>query len=93
MTIYRERPWLIEARQVKGDLREYQEVAEQFGCDVVTDGTPAGTYIVIPYELGGTSMAKDGDYIIRDRKGRVYTCPPDVFEDRYEPVEGDDELP
>lgn len=90
MTIYRERPFLIEARQVKGNLRDYQEIAEWFGCEVVTDGTAAGTYIDIPYRLGGRSMAKDGDYIIRNDEGKVYTCPPDVFEKRYEPVEGDE---
>lgn len=35
----------------------------------------------------GTTMAKRGDWIIRQTTGEVYPCAPDIFAASYEPVE------
>lgn len=34
----------------------------------------------------GLEMVNVGDWLLKDRTGRVYICPPDLFEREYEPV-------
>lgn len=36
--------------------------------------------------LGGTAIANEGDYIIKDVKGELSTCKPDIFKAIYEKV-------
>ena len=40
--------------------------------------------------LEGTMKANKGDWIIKGVKGELYPCKPDVFEETYEKVDGDD---
>ena len=40
--------------------------------------------------LEGTHRADIGDWIIKGIKGELYPCKPDIFEQTYEKVEGDE---
>lgn len=39
--------------------------------------------------LEGRMLGNGGDYIIKGVQGELYPCKPDIFEQTYEPVNGD----
>ena len=41
--------------------------------------------------LEGEHLASIGDYIIKGVKGEFYPCKPDIFEQTYEELKGDEE--
>jgi len=41
------------------------------------------------YTLEGVHTVTPGDWIITGVKGEHYSCKPDIFEMKYEPIEGE----
>ena len=88
---YRKKPVVIDAVQVTDDW---------FDGDHPNPLHPVGTeerpIIINPlarevaiYTLEGVMIARVGDWIITGVQGEKYPCKPDIFEQTYEPVEGD----
>ena len=73
---FRVRPREVEA--VRVNLDNQAEVAEWCGGLCINDG-------VLVRTIEGQMVAGPGDFVVRDSGGH-YTCPPDVFRDKFELV-------
>ncbi len=82
MAKYRKKPVVIEAVQWVGD---------NFGelTDFMHDAYGVDDKKIIITTLEGTMTADIGDWIIKGVQGEFYPCKPDIFEQTYERVEGD----
>ena len=66
--------WIVEA--IRGGVVHFENI-----------GTPDVKCLIDTLE--GVHTASLGDYIIRGIKGELDPCKPDIFEETYEPVEGE----
>lgn len=92
--LYRKKPVVIEAVQLKSD--NFNEVEDFIGIghdeyrhynnevDFLNHKNPCGLHIKT---LEGLMLANIGDYIIKGVQGEIYPCKPDIFEATYEAVE------
>lgn len=94
---YRKKPVVIEAVQFLGFSEKNGQVVlserpawlvEQFGKDIVFFDEENTLTIKT---LEGNHTASIGDYIIKGVKGELYPCKPDIFEQTYDPEEGENE--
>lgn len=65
--------WVFDAYE-NGDIDEYIDYDDE-----------SDSYLEID-TFEGTQIARHGDYIIKDVKGEIYPCKPDIFEATYEEV-------
>lgn len=92
---YRTKPSEIEAVQWTGsNLKEIKDFAGQSLVCAILDpewnpgeGQPHVVSIVIR-TLEGNLQVSEGDYIVKGLIGEFYPCKPDIFEMKYEPVNG-----
>ncbi len=84
MEKFRQKPVVIEAVQIKPSTFDDHHPNPEHVCGVRYD--PIKRCAVIE-TLEGTMRAAMGDWIIRDVKGELYPCKPDIFEATYEPAE------
>ena len=99
MTMYRKKPVVVEARQLKGTANDHDvylwvESNTQGSFDPLDDDLPGSGVSIDPATgffliatLEGVMQAKPGDYIIRGVQGEFYPCKPDIFEATYEVAE------
>ena len=98
--LYRNRPAVIEARQVDDNLDNYLSIylwAEsntQGSFDPFGDEIPGSGVLIDPSDgsfmiatLEGAMRARRGDWIIRGVAGEFYVCSDDIFRATYVPVE------
>ncbi|MDR1209306.1 MAG: hypothetical protein LBK41_03175 [Clostridiales bacterium] len=78
---YRKKSSIIEA--VRYDKANPDE-ALKFVPSVAAFSAPDGTLCILSFR--GSMECSDGDYIIRDIKGKYYPCKPDIFAQTYEPI-------
>lgn len=87
MKKFRKKPVVIEAIQWTGenivDVAEFMHSCSGFHINKFTK-------TVIIETLEGTMSASKDDYIIKGVKGEFYPCKPDIFEQTYETVSGDE---
>ncbi|MBY6278480.1 hypothetical protein [Symbiobacterium thermophilum] len=72
---------VVEAEQVTH--RNIYRLAKRYGGRHLRFG--GQEYIVLSTDEG-LEKVNIGDWILKERKGRVYICPPDLFEREYQPV-------
>jgi hypothetical protein len=82
MAKFRKKPVVIEAVHWLGLIECLQEIA-RLDTDKKTKVVDGGAAIEIE-TLEGTMTAMIGDWIIRDVKGELYPCKPDIFEATYD---------
>ena len=87
MKKFRKKPVVIEAIQWTGenivDVTEFMHSCSGFNINKFTK-------TVIIETLEGTMSASKDDYIIKGVQGEFYPCKPDIFEQTYETVSGDE---
>lgn len=87
MKKFRKKPVVIEAIQWTGenivDVAEFMHSCSGFNINKFTK-------TVIIETLEGTMSASKDDYIIKGVQGEFYPCKPDIFEQTYETVFGDE---
>lgn len=87
MKKFRKKPVVIEAIQWTGenivDVAEFMHSCSGFNINKFTK-------TVIIETLEGTMSASKDDYIIKGVKGEFYPCKPDIFEQTYETISGDE---
>lgn len=90
MKRYRKKPVVIEAVQWDGYKLEgvYPITFFQQQCNWHYGQAPrdGDKYELVIETLEGEMCAEPGDYIIKDIKGEIYPCKPDIFEASYEEV-------
>ena len=74
---------LVEIEAIKWTGKNIKEVEEFMGENPMTD---IG-YLLIK-TLEGDMLCSKGDYIIKGLRGEFYPCKPDIFEMKYEKMEG-----
>lgn len=91
---YRTKPCEIEAVQWDGtnvpEVEQFVGQAVQWCHDCVMrygSSNPYAGYILQINTPEGVMRVDVGDYIIRGLKGEYYSCKPDVFQKKYEPLE------
>lgn len=92
---YRKKPVVIEAFKMGIDPRPDWFQDKVSSGEIIThvvEGSQsnnpfdkAKTYCAIQ-TLEGTMRGDYGDYIIKDIKGEIYPCKPDIFESTYEEI-------
>lgn len=84
---FRKKPVVIEAVQHFADMGRHTAVIPHWLIQACTTGVviARGTETYIK-TLEGDMHVQDGDWIIRDVKGELYPCKPDIFEATYEPA-------
>ena len=93
---YRKKPVVIDAIQWNGKNHR-----EMFDFLTNYDMSTLGENFYIDHDkieggliiktLEGEHLASIGDYIIKGVKGEFYPCKPDIFEQTYEELKGDEE--
>ena len=89
MAKYRKKPVVIEAVQWIGGPHCQAQIRSLY-----TENNKVAFLGCPPHEvrietLEGTMKADFGDWIIKGVQGELYLCKPDIFEQTYEPVEGE----
>lgn len=82
MAMYRKKPVVIEARQLRPDI--VTNIATWCGGATRGVSLPREQWAVDIETLEGTMRAEMGDWIIKGVKGEFYPCKPDIFEATYE---------
>ena len=90
---YRKKPVVIEAFQMTGEHRlnnsewpEWLHRAWQLPVKEVGSFFCSADGGIFIQTLGGTHTVSWDDWIIKNIKGELYPCKPDIFEATYEPV-------
>ena len=87
---YRKKPVVIEAMQFDGTEDSFEDVAEWMASHGESLGATLGEVACLHiFTLEGEMRADPGDWIIRGVQGEFYPCKPDIFDETYEPVEGE----
>lgn len=86
MGMYRKKPVVIEAEQLRWDnwdrIVEFVGIPENgHGLD---DDMPNLKMII--HTLEGDHLARENDWIIKGVNGEFYPCKPDIFDKTYEAV-------
>ena len=83
---YKTKPVVIEAIQWLGTKQSFDEIIAM--GNVKWRAGVMGTDSFFIETLEGEHIASKGDYIIRGLKGEYYPCKPDIFEMKYEKIQG-----
>lgn len=94
MTLYRRRPVLVEAWQwLPYGEQEFPETVEErpeWIEEALERWPEVGGIIIYEHEpISIIASAGPGDWILKDAKGELSTCKPEIFEEIYEKWEGD----
>lgn len=88
---YHKKPVVVEAVQLRWDT--WDEMCTFAGVGKLTDGKPEGATreggriaLNIPTSEG-LVVAEQDDWVIKDEKGELDSCKPDIFGATYEKVE------
>lgn len=84
---YRKKPVVIEAVQWDGENPAQVVVLAKDNIRLIEWNEDNSLTIKT---LEGGMKADIGDFIIKGVKGELYPCKPDIFEQTYEPVEGEE---
>lgn len=92
MPMFKKKPVVIEAKQLTAE--NYKQVAAWAEAEVppvpTWDGKPVRDLISIHiYTLEGVMTAQLDDWIIQGVQGEFYPCKPDIFEQTYEALDGE----
>ena len=80
---FRKKPVVIEAIHWNGKNREeIHDFIDGFSGNNGADG-------ILIRTLEGDLIASVGDWVIRGVAGEFYPCKPDIFNETYEPVQGE----
>lgn len=95
MKLYRKKPVTIEAVQFNGlnptEIKNF--VGENCEVEIYdNEVTPPIAHIII-HTLEGDMKVSKGDYVIKGVKGEFYPCKPDIFQQTYESVGTQQEVP
>lgn len=93
MPRFRKKPITIEARQILDDMAVVDNISRWItthGGKVSWPFVPDSDHVLSIETMEGEMVAGLGDWIIRGVAGEFYPCKPDIFEQTYEPVGGDD---
>ena len=88
---YRKKSVVVEAFRWTGGPDQTEN--PKWICDAIKKGTvrfrDQGTIncVLLIDTLEGTHRVNQGNFIIRDIKGELYSCKPDIFEQTYELAE------
>ena len=88
MAKYRKKPTVVDAWLFNGYTIEHEGIPAWVQTNCLWKPNQQGTkgYLLIT-TLEGVLLVRAGDYIIKDAKGKIYPCPPDIFEATHEPIE------
>lgn len=90
MSKYRKKPVIINAVKFTGAIEEIQELLN-LGMDTISISYKDQKNPTLSIKtLEGTMTAQVGDYIIKGVQGEFYPCKPDIFEQTYELIEGEE---
>ena len=93
MPMFRGKPVVVEAVRFNGlNAAEIDDfVGKKLERDIIDTAWKAGAappvMRLVISTLEGDMTASPGDWIIKGLKGEFYPCKPDIFEQKYEPVE------
>ena len=82
---FRKKPVVIEAIQWDGNLSTVEKLMEGSTCESVEQDLCDPALVIVTLE--GKMRAEVGDWSIRDVKGELYPCKPDIFAQTYEVAE------
>ena len=91
---YRKKPIIVEAIQCKEYFfngigsYDYNKIRRFIGSKVKLKRTSEGKLSIST--SGRMFFVSPNDYIIKGIKGEFYPCKPDIFEQTYEPVKGEE---
>ena len=94
MPKFRKKPVVIEAKQFLGTWESWDEINYWVTGAWLTDQTIVENIDWTTYKiqtLEGEITASTGDYIINGVQGEFYPCKPDIFEQTYEPLDGENQ--
>lgn len=88
MPLYREKPVVIEARQLTDDA-DWEDIAKWCGGELVNHRDPSDEYTttLIIRTPEGDMRAGEDDWVIKGVKGEFYPCKPDIVAATYEEVD------
>lgn len=87
MAKFRKKPIIIDAFQWHPEMGAVGGVEIDYDRESMRQkGSPFRGYFCIR-TLEGPLRVTPGDWIIRDVKGELYSCKPDIFEATYEPAD------
>jgi len=87
MSLYRKKPLVIEAIQLRRDnIEEIKEFTEGKAFDFTAERCINGKFYCKINTFEGITTAMEYDYICKGIKGELYPCKPYVFENTYEEV-------
>ena len=87
MNKYRKKPMMVEAVQFTGS--NFYEIAEQLGFEVSEDVLKNRAPFIVETREGHhtvTMRVDVGNWIIKDVKGEIYICKPNMFKATYEKI-------
>lgn len=89
---YRKKPVIVEAKQFLGTWKSWDEVNYWITGAWLEEQTDVSKIDWTTYKiqtLEGEMTAATGDYIIKGVNGEFYPCKPDIFEQTYELIKGE----
>ncbi len=85
MARYRKLPVEIEAVQIGGDESVLMFTETYAGKRQIQCGYDADCHYILISTPEGVMRAEDGDWIIKDVAGEIYSCKDEIFQQTYEP--------
>lgn len=89
---YRKKPVVVEAKQFLGTWESWDEINYWITRSWLEEQTIVENIDWTTYEiktLEGVITASAGDFIIKGVQGEFYPCKPDIFEQTYELIKGE----
>ena len=92
---FKQKPAVVEAEPWNGTRPNLHRliawILESGGEAYIEDNYESqGPDLLVIKTREGNLTVLEGDYVVRDAKGKFSTCKPDVFEQTYEPIWGTD---
>lgn len=85
MAVFQRRPVRVEAIQWLGD--NFDDVHDFVGeGTLLTQGLTVPDLLLVQARGGARLTLWRGDWLLRDKRGRLYACRPELFEREYEAV-------
>jgi hypothetical protein len=89
---YRKKPVIVEAKQFLGTWKSWDEINYWITgawLEEQTDVSKIDWSVYKIQTLEGEMNASAGDYIIKGVNGEFYPCKPDIFEQTYDLIKGE----
>lgn len=85
MAVFQRRPVRVEAVQWLGDnFDDVRDFVDEGA--LLTQGLTVPDLLLVQPRDGARLTLWRGDWLLRDKRGRLYTCRPELFERDYEAV-------